>query len=118
MTTKIIHCGFVNPEEADPIETLFALMEREPLEPWLAPFIDEPDADGVAKIGGNFYTTTFAFTIHTDDPVLLARFRAAIAVNVARPDYVEAAREREKQDAEREARLHRFITDARGERAR
>lgn len=113
MTTKILHCGFVDPTAADPIETLLDLMTREPLEPWLEPFLEPPDVDGVVKIGGGFFSVTFAFTIHTDDATLLDRFRVAIAANIARPDYLDAKRERAEQDAAREARFRAFLADAR-----
>ena len=102
MTTNIIHCGFVDPAERDPIEALLALMAVEPLEPWLAPF-EDTRADGVSRFGG----------IHTDELALIRRLRAAIAANIARPEYVEAKRIRAEQDAARAARERIFIEDAR-----
>ena len=112
MTTNIIHCGFVDPAERDPIEALLALMAAEPLEPWLAPF-EDTRADGVSRFGGNFFETTFAFTIHTDELALIRRLRAAIAANIARPEYVEAKRIRAEYDAARAVREWSFIEDAR-----
>jgi len=88
------------------------MMASEPLEPWLAPF-EDTRADGVSRFGGNFFTTSFAFTIHTDELALIARLRAAIAANIARPEYAEAKRLRAEQDAARAARERIFIEDAR-----
>ena len=113
MTTKILHCGFVDPTAADPIETLLDLMTREPLEPWLEPFLEPTAPDGTVRIGGAFFGVTFAFHLHTDDRALIARFHAAISANTARPDYLDAKRERAEQDAAREARLRAFLADAR-----
>jgi hypothetical protein len=102
----------VDPAEQDPIEALLALMEREPLEPWLAPFEDTALPHAV-RFSGNFFTTSFAFSVHTDELALIQRLRAAIAANIARPEYVEAARLRAEYDAARAARERIFIEDAR-----
>jgi hypothetical protein len=39
------------------------------------------------RFSGNFYELSHVFSIDTDEPKLIARFRAAIAANIARPNY-------------------------------
>lgn len=50
-----------------------------------------PDSPDAVRYTGNFIGYSFGFTLDTDEPELIARLDAAIAQNMARGDYVEAA---------------------------
>lgn len=67
-----------------------------------------PDHPEARNYFGNFCGYSFGWNVVTDDPDLIARLDAAIAANMARPDYLEAVEaERRRKDfwAKREAKL-------------
>lgn len=90
MTTTIIHNGhewFDKPPE--PIDTLLAMLAREPLDPVHEPFIIER-ADAVSVFSGNFHTVAHPFTIETDDPAVCKQLTEAIRANQKTAGYREA----------------------------
>ncbi|MEJ8837651.1 hypothetical protein [Ramlibacter sp. AN1133] len=60
-----------------------------------------PDSPDAVSYLGNFLGYSFAFSLDTDEPTLIAQLDAAIAENMARPDYQAAVQEiREREQAE------------------
>lgn len=70
-------------------------------------FPDSPDA---VHYFGNFIGYSFGFSLHTDDPEVIGQLDAAIAANMARPGYAQAAEEIRRAEAaprRRAAERHR-----------
>jgi hypothetical protein len=84
MTTDIITNGSGN---AQPIETLFARLESDTLDPMFeayGDFICYEDrilAAGAVQFWGNFSTYSHVFDVRTDDPDLIERLSSAIRRN-------------------------------------
>ena len=104
-------------EEPDSINELLSLLRREPLDPsfeaygnFVHPalrarveydgcntvYVDGdpiyPDAPDAVRFFGNFFTTSHAFTIDTDEPAIIETLTAAIRANQATDVYVSAKR--------------------------
>lgn len=80
----------------------FGFIDRSPR--WIRPADAERYA-GCAHVLGNFDGYSGAFEVITDDADVLERLSAAIARNMATPEYAEAKRRYEQERAERKAAM-------------
>jgi hypothetical protein len=80
----------------------FGFIDRSPQ--WIRPADAERYA-GCAHVLGNFDGYSGAFEVITDDADVLERLSAAIARNMATPEYAEAKRRYEQERAERKAAM-------------
>lgn len=129
MTTKILYNGSKWAGEApDPIEALFCMLERHPLERLFeGTFIQhEPRhyqtgeliyAPGAVSFSGNFHTYSHAFHVVSDEPHFVADLTAAIKANQQRPDFLAQPDEKERKRLAREQwRREQAIRDAETEK--
>ena len=94
MTTEIISNGAGN---AQPIETLFARLESDTLDPTFEAFGNFITTDGLpprmTDFFGNFWTYSHVFNVVTDDPDLINRLSTAIRTNQSTDAYKKARAE-------------------------
>ena len=103
MSKTIINWIGHNLSDDGSLEGLFQLLAEHPLDRrfeaygdfleapvWSEPTDDwAPDgSDGEVHVSGNFLTYSHTFSITTSDPSLIERFRVALELNLARPDYL------------------------------
>jgi len=108
----------------DGIERLFEMLAAHPLDRTFEPerygnfvyrldddpkFIEQyPEANGMTRFFGNFFTYSHAFCVDSDDVDFIARMTAAIRVNQQRPDYL-AQQDEAARTAERKRQLQREL---------
>lgn len=80
----------------------FGFIDRSPQ--WIRPADAERYA-GCAHVLGNFDSYSGVFEVITDDADVIERLSAAIARNMATPEYAEAKRRYEQERAERKAAM-------------
>ena len=115
-------------EAPDSLETLLAVLTREPLDPRFEEYgnfaidlsLEQRDQPpGTIRFWGNFYALSHVFSIDTDEQPIIDQLMAAIRANQQTQAYADAKREiqeqqqraadlRAKRDAKRREDIKRF----------